>query len=42
MAQKFTFENKQMTRTEFLEGALVRLRDDVGTILDLIVDHNRV
>lgn len=37
---QFTLETQQMTRTEFLEGALSRLKDDVGTILDLIVDHN--
>jgi len=37
---QFTFETQQMTKTEFLRGALARLQDDVGTILDLIVDHN--
>lgn len=29
-----------MTKTQFLEGALARLQDDVGTILDLIVEYN--
>lgn len=38
---QFTFETKQMTKAEFLEGALARLQDDVGTILDLIVEHNK-
>ncbi len=38
---QFTFETKQMTKKEFLEGALARLQDDVGTILDLIIEHNK-
>lgn len=37
----FTYETIQMTKTEFLQGALARLQDDVGTILDLIEKHNR-
>lgn len=38
---QFTLETQQMTKTEFLEGALARLQDDVGTILNLITEHNR-
>jgi len=38
---RFTFENQRMTRTKFLEEALARLQDDVGTILNLVVEHNR-
>ena len=38
---QFTFETQQMTKTKFLEGALARLQDDVGTILGLIENHNQ-
>lgn len=40
-SSQFTFETQQMTKTEFLEGALARLQDDVGTILGLIEKHNQ-
>lgn len=39
--QQFTFDTIQMTKTEFLEGALSRLQNDVGTILDLLEEYNR-
>lgn len=37
---QFTFDKIQMTKTQFLEGALTRLQNDVGTILDLVGDYN--
>lgn len=38
---QFTFETVQMTKTQFLEGALGRLQDDVGTIFGLVETHNQ-
>ena len=35
------FETLPMKRVDFLSGALARLNDDVGTILNFIEDHNR-
>jgi hypothetical protein len=39
-SSQFTLETQKMTKTEFLEGTLARLQDEVGTILDLIEDYN--
>lgn len=38
---QFTFKTLQMIKAKFLEGALERLQDDVGTILNLIETHNQ-
>ncbi len=35
------FETTQMRRVDFVSGALQRLQDDVGTILQLVDAHNR-
>lgn len=35
------FEMKQMKRVDFYRDALARLNDEVGTILQLVVEHNK-